>query len=227
MMCAGRSAASSAARARPLPRGSPCRAGTGRRPRCARGPVASTPSPITAAPVDTSGQLARGAVVDVRRTDSSQQGSWRGRLEERGNVLRLFMAILKGRKAFASCCVQAQGQQVAARLQELGDGRRIVRPASARRLRPRRGPDREPVFLPHRIRRECPRTRDAACQRGRRRRPPGGAGAVSRRRHSRSRFRTSVSAAGSCSVRPVTSIWQNSTSPLPSRYSMSGLYCRL
>ena len=36
-----------------------------------------------------------------------------------------------------------------------------------------------------------------------------------------------AAAAGSLSVRPVTSIWQNRTSPWPSRYSRSGLYCRL
>ena len=40
-------------------------------------------------------------------------------------------------------------------------------------------------------------------------------------------FAASVSAAGSLSVRPVTSIWQKSTIPLPSRYTISGLYCRL
>ena len=38
---------------------------------------------------------------------------------------------------------------------------------------------------------------------------------------------TSVSAAGSDSVRPVTSSWQNKIIPRPSRYSISGLYCRL
>src|ERR1035441_3243135 len=35
-----------------------------------------------------------------------------------------------------------------------------------------------------------------------------------------------VSAAGSLSVRAVTSIWQKRTSPGPSRYSRSGLYWR-
>ena len=38
------------------------------------------------------------------------------------------------------------------------------------------------------------------------------------------RLRTSMSAAGSVSVRAVTSIWQNSKRPLPSRHSISGLY---
>ena len=40
-------------------------------------------------------------------------------------------------------------------------------------------------------------------------------------------LRTSWSAAGSSSLRPVTSSWQNSTIPLPARYSSKGLYCRL
>jgi hypothetical protein len=56
---------------------------------------------------------------------------------------------------------------------------------------------------------------------------PAARGRLPTTTRSPNRFLTRRSAAGSNSVRPVTSNWQNSTIPRPSRYSSSGVYCKL
>ena len=96
----GRSAAGSAARPGPPPSGSPYRAGTGRKPRCAAGLRQHTVA--DGAPRRYQGELARVAVMNVGRADSGQQGIRPAARRTPRCAPLFFMLDLKGRNALAS-----------------------------------------------------------------------------------------------------------------------------
>ena len=71
------------------------------------------------------GHLARHAVVNVGRAHARQQRLHAGRLEERRDVLGLLHADFEGQEAAGLCLVKPEGHEVAAGLEEVGDGRSV------------------------------------------------------------------------------------------------------